>query len=386
MTFLLMNKRFFLFLLTLFILSASILALASENNPPIPQDNPPKSPFSKGGQKGDLAKGGEGAFEVSLIAVGDVMIGGHVKEFTDQFSFNYPFEATRDILQNADLTFCNLEGPIAKNGVKEEGKEFTFKTEPKAAEGLANAGFDVVSLANNHIMDYGADALFETIEHLEKNNIKDIGAGKDLSSSRKPALFEVNGVTIAFLAYAFTFPLHFYAEPDKPGSAPGVSEFIERDIKKAKKKNDIVIVSFHWGAELMTEPKEYQIKIGHSAIDWGAAIVLGHHPHVLQGIEIYNKGLIAYSLGNFAFGSYSKNVKDGMMLSIRFNKSGLKEAKIIPISVYNIDVLFQPKVLKGDDGRRVIEHIKKISQGFDTQITLVEDIGVVALWDYKNSM
>ena len=317
--------------------------------------------------------------QVSLIAVGDVMIGGHVKEFTDQFGFDYPFEATKEILQRADLTFCNLEGPISKKGVKEEGKEFTFKTDPKAAEGLAKAGFDVVSLANNHIMDFGAEALFETIEHLEKNNIKGIGAGKDLSASRKPALFEINGIKIAFLAYAFTFPLHFYAEIDKPGSAPGVPEFIEKDIKKAKQKNDIVIVSFHWGAELMTEPKEYQVKMGHNAIDWGASIVLGHHPHVLQGIELYKSGLIAYSIGNFAFGSYSKNVKDGMMLSVDFNKNGLNSVKIIPAYVYNIDVLFQPRILTGDEAKRVINHIKEISEGFNTQIEIVDDAGAITV-------
>ena len=224
-------------------------------------------------------------------------------------------------------------------------------------------------------MDFGADALFETIEHLEKNNIQGIGSGKDLSASRRPALFEINGIKIAFLAYAFTFPLHFYAEQDKPGSAPGVPEFIEKDIKKAKQKNDVVIVSFHWGAELMTEPKEYQINMGHNAIDWGASIVLGHHPHVLQGIELYKNGLIAYSIGNFAFGSYSKNVKDGIMLSIKFNKAGISEAKIIPISVFNIDVLFQPKVLKGDEAKRVINHLEKISAGFNTEVAIVEDTG-----------
>ena len=256
------NIKALLFLLILFFLSADTLYSADENNPPIPP----------------LKKGGEGGFEVSLIAVGDVMIGGHVKEFTDQFGFDYPFDAVKEILKEADIAFCNLEGPISKKGVKEEGKEFTFKTEPKAAEGLANAGFDVVSLANNHIMDFGADALFETIEHLEKNNIQGIGSGKDLSASRRPALFEINGIKIAFLAYAFTFPLHFYAEQDKPGSAPGVPEFIEKDIKKAKQNDVVIVLSLR---QRMTEPKEYQINMGHNATT-KAIIVLGH-PHVAGG-------------------------------------------------------------------------------------------------------
>ena len=317
--------------------------------------------------------------EISVVCVGDIMLAGNAEPVIEWHGVDYPFDETRAILQGADLAIGNLEMPIAVTGEPVPEKEYTFLGQPKVAEGLANAGFDVLALANNHMGDYGDVALLETLEILTANQLKYCGAGPDLETARQPAIVEVKDKQIAVLAYSNTFPFEYFADEADPGTVRGKAEYFIPDIKAAKKWADLVIVSFHWSGELVTEPREYQELFGRKAIDVGADLVFGHHPHILQGVEVYRGRLIAYSLGNFAFGSYSKNVQTSGILRVTFQAGEMKRAEIVPINVSNHEVVFQPEILSGDAAEAVIDEVRTLSEKWGTQVTMEGDSGIIQL-------
>ena len=233
------------------------------------------------------------------------MLGGTGTPEFQRFGYDYPFEKTRGLLKQAQLVFGNLEGPMTHADHAPVEKKYVYRSPPeKVAPALRNAGFNVVSLANNHTMDQGVEGLRHTLEALDLVGIKYAGAGMDLAAARRPAILQAGNTRVAFLAYTLTFPEEFWATPDKPGSPFGHEAHVRADIAAATRQADIVIVSFHWGAEGKIELRDYQKQLGRAAIDAGAAAVIGHHPHVLQGVERYRHGVILYSLGNFAFGTY----------------------------------------------------------------------------------
>jgi len=258
-----------------------------------------------------------------------------------------------------------------------ENKQFTLRAGPIAAEALKQANIRVVTLANNHSMDFGPLALKDTLDALEENGILATGAGMDLDDARAPAFLKVRGKTLAFLSYSLTFPLEFFASPRRPGTAPGYTEYVKADIEKVRPAADLVIVSFHWGAELMTAAKDYQVELGHNAIDWGADLVLGHHPHVLQEIEIYRGRMIAYSLGNFVFGSESNRTNSSMILLLTFRGKGLVKVEAVPLDVNNYRVKYRPRVLSGRGARDALESINTASARFKTKLEFDGDRGVI---------
>ena len=178
-----------------------------------------------------------------------------------------------------------------------------------------------------------------------------------------------------------TYPENFWAEHGKPGTAFGHAAHIERDVAKAKQQADVVVVSFHWGRESTTELRYYQPQLGHVAIDAGAALVLGHHPHILQGVERYKDGLIFYSLGNFAFGSYSQRARRSAIAEITLRDKRLLQARLLPLNVYNPEVIFQPQPLTGAAAQEVIRSLQKLSLALGTHIEDHEGIGVISLTD-----
>ncbi len=175
---------------------------------------------------------------------------------------------------------------------------------------------------------------------------------------------------VAFLSYSLTHPDEFFAGAGTAGTAPGYSRHFTADIKQAKKNADCVIVSFHWGEEGLEKPKPYQITTAHKAIDAGADIIIGHHPHVLQGVERYKDGVIFYSLGNFAFGSNSRSAAISMIARITFD-GGVKEVEIIPLNVLNSQVSFQPRILKGAAAKAVAKKIDRLSSGLKSYLSVV---------------
>jgi len=323
---------------------------------------------------------------VKIIAVGDIMMGGSSEEIMLREGYDYPFKNVQDILKSGDIVIGNLECPVTDGGTPFKNKRFVFKMKDSAILSLKQFNFSLFSLANNHILDFGEEGLMDTINALEKYGIGYAGAGSNLFKARAPAIEERNGLRFGFLSYTLTLPDDFFAEEDKPGTAFGREEFLKEDIKNLRKNVDIVIVAFHWGKELSSIPEEYQVYTGHLAINYGADIVLGHHPHTLQGIELYKDGIIFYSLGNFIFGSYSRNVTDSIIAIIDVEKENykkgiksafIKKIELIPINVFNPDVVFQPKIYNAEDALMVIKKISDLSTGVDIKFS--DSMGIIDL-------
>ena len=310
---------------------------------------------------------------ISIAAVGDIMIGNHTVEYIEKYGVDYPFNATSKVLSQADIAFANLESPFTNTGTKFE-KKFNFKVPPDYAIGLIKAGFDVVTLANNHILDYGMDGLENTITVLDSIGLDHCGAGLSLAQAQQPAIIERNGFRIAFLGYSMVFPEEFWANRSMGGTNYPYN--MEKNIRQADSLADFIVVTFHWGAEGVNFPKDYQKFFAHTAIDCGADLVLGHHPHVLQGLEIYKNRLIAYSLGNFSFSSYSQRASESMILKVYLTTGGLLFAKIIPISVDNYEIAFQPRILSEDRADTILAHLKTYSESLNPT-NIINDNGYV---------
>lgn len=320
--------------------------------------------------------------EVTLIAVGDVMLSRKVGRAINEYGTSYPFKYTASLLKSADITFGNLESPISTRGNQIPGKQIWFRADPKSIEALTEAGFDVLSVANNHALDYDSPAFLDTIEILEGAGIKAVGGGKNLTEARRPVIMEVNGITIGFLAYSeladifwdHKYPRRFQATDTIVGVAPLVIEQIEEDIAALRQQVDYIAVSLHWGIEYKYHAEPYQKKLAHRMIDAGANFILGHHPHSLQGVEVYNHGLIAYSLGNFVFDQeWSEQTKQGLILTIKITPLGLEKAELIPVYIDK----GQPVVAKGDMAALILNLTQEASSRLGTVVEIDGDIGVV---------
>ncbi|HEY8554275.1 MAG TPA: CapA family protein [Burkholderiales bacterium] len=330
----------------------------------------------------EAAEDGEaqrGVGVLTVAAVGDIMLGGTATPELERFGYDYPFERVGELLRAADIAFGNLEGPLTERGTPYP-KQYVFRSPPdRVAPALARAGFDVVALANNHSLDYGVEGLRDTIAALERVGIRYVGAGENLAAARRPALLEARGVRVAVLAYSLTFPEEFWATADAPGTAFGHEEHVRADVAAARRRADVVLVSFHWGGEGTTELRDYQRKLGHAAIEAGAAAVLGHHPHVLQGVERYRDGVILYSLGNFVFGSYSRTAVRSVIAFLDIAGGRVRELRLRPINVKNVDVVFRPQLLRGADADETVRTLQDLSLALGTALENRDGVAVLRL-------
>lgn len=278
--------------------------------------------------------------EITLLFVGDVMLSRAVGDIMERTgNWNYPFLNTAEFLRSVDITFGNLEGPISSGGTK-IGSIYSFRVDPRVVEGLVYAGFDVLSIANNHILDYGRDALIDTIQILQTAGIDLVGGGLSYKLAHEPVIKTADGIKVAYLAYTPLIPATLGFREAAPAVAFLDLETAVSDVRVAKALSDIVIVSLHWGDEYQESPTEREKEIGRALIDAGASLIVGHHPHIVQEIEKYNRGFIAYSLGNFVFDqNFSKETMEGIILQATVRKNKIVEVKPIKIK---INSSFQP--------------------------------------------
>lgn len=271
-----------------------------EIRPAPPRPDPPIRQEGDGGA-GQPPEGGE-QLRVRLAFVGDILLGGNVEKMMMKHGYDYPYAHVSGYLQSVDIAAGNLENPVTSRGTPQE-KQFVFRASPDAVPALAESGFDLLSLANNHSLDYGPEGLKDTAALLDRHGLRYVGAGADAEEAFRPVIVEKNGIKVAYLGFSRVIPdTSWHAGKNRPGLA-GTYDVRKpaEAIAKAAEEADLVVVLVHWGVERMSLPEKYQQQLGRQYIDAGADLVVGSHPHVLQGFETYKGKWIAYSLGNFIF-------------------------------------------------------------------------------------
>lgn len=299
--------------------------------------------------------------ELTVSAVGDCTIGTD-EQFDKGSNFDafyivkkdpgYFFQGVRDILAADDLTIINMEGTLTESTTRQD-KTFAFKGAPKYTEILTAGSVEAANMANNHSKDYGDQSYTDTIQYLE-------GAGIATFGYERTAVMDIKGIKVGLVG--------IYVLADGMERQQQVID----NIQSVKEQGaQAVIVSFHWGTEKATTPDDTQKALAHIAVDHGADLVLGHHPHVLQGIEQYNGKNIVYSLGNFCFGgNRNPSDKDTMIFqqTFTFENGNLVQdnvTNIIPCSLSSVKEYndYQPTVLEGSESERVLQKIQELSAG-----------------------
>lgn len=315
--------------------------------------------------------------KLTVIAVGDILFDRQVASFIAKEGSGAPFAYVSPILQSGDIAFANLECPLSNKGSRLKEKDVTFRGTPQATVGIRQSGIDVVSLANNHALDYGPQALADTISLLNRSGIKSAGAGQNISQAHQPAILKVRNKQVSLLAYSYVIPAGFFASPSHPGIASARSpDRVAQQVKEAKKTSDFVILSFHWGVEYQDYPISIQRQLAHTAIDSGADLVLGHHPHVIQGLEIYKNKLIAYSLGDFVFDHFSRKTGEAFILKCEMSQEKVLSATCIPVYLTSYG---QPRVVKGKEAKTILSRLATISSPFQTRLILQNNVATVQI-------
>ncbi len=274
--------------------------------------------------------------EIKLIFVGDIMLDRGVKRAVDNYgngSYDFLFSYMTDVLNSADIAFGNLENVISDEGQITNLLRYylgmCFRADPISVDGLVSAGFDVLSVANNHLGDYGREAMEDSFNILADAGISYVGGGFSEAEAHAPVVVNVNDTSIAYLAYNKAESgqtTQWVARESTSGMAWLNQDSLENDIPNAKDEADLVVVSIHLGDEYFYSPNSDQTYYAHLAIDLGADLVIGHHSHVIQPVEVYEDGFIAYSLGNFVFDQNEPGTMTGLVLAV-----SVKEKKITTV-------------------------------------------------------
>ncbi|GAC1670130.1 MAG: CapA family protein [Candidatus Acidiferrum sp.] len=312
----------------------------------------------------------------SVIVVGDIMLGGRAKNAVAEFGPDYPFDGVLPLLRRAPIVLGNLEGPFAEKARKQR-RNFSYRVDVNLASSLSRAGFNVVTLANNHLMDCGTSGVLETLDALSNANVRAMGAGTNEHSAHEAVILQADGMRIGLLGYYWN--RRTAATADRPGSAMDTPEALEADIRRLREHADRIVVTFHWGVPYEREPSSEDRAKAHFAVDCGADAVVGHHSHIVQPFEIYRGCPIFYSVGNFAFGSGNSRA-EGLLVGLRFEDKRTV-VDVYPLYVKNRDprVNYQPKVLTGKAAKRVLAEMIKSSGENATFMELQNDRGHMEL-------
>jgi poly-gamma-glutamate synthesis protein (capsule biosynthesis protein) len=332
--------------------------------------------------------------------------------------------------RKTDFVVANLENPLTNSVVKTD-KAATIKGDPAIAPSLSEVGIDLVTVANNHAMDFGVEGLAETIKVVNESDVLTVGGGMDLESASRPEYVEIEGLRIAVFGFTSSVPTGYAAGPNRPGVAPirahsrffidnmtldeqpGISPWVEtkvnqndmeyacRRVAEARKETDFVIVNMHWGipngwcAAFQGPLADYQQPLAHALIDAGADVIVGHHPHTIHGIDKYKHGLIAYSLGNFLFHGMGEDMglkltiayppykfdsisqgeaRESLIMEIVLEDKKMKEVRFLPIILNSQG---DPEFLNQASAEKVIKRLERLSKDFQVKIEIKHSVGIL---------
>lgn len=319
--------------------------------------------------------------QLRLVAVGDIMLGRNVGKRLEAKpnKYLYAFKDVASYLKKGDITFANLESPLTFNthGLSKAHK-IVLKASPNAKTALVDGGFDIVSLANNHMMDYYDTGLFDTMKALKEAGIAFSGGGRNLDEARKPSILEKNGLKIAFLSYTDMAEGVYVGDPsiryaagkNSSGVAPRRLEMIREDIRKIRKDVDLIAISLHWGVEETFTVTPAMVEFAHQLLDEGADMILGHHPHQFQGMELYKGKPVFYSMGNFIFDQNDPENRESFILDMTFTEKKLTALAAIPIRILEKDHV---KVQTGKDAASMLAREASLCRKLGTGCKITAD-------------
>lgn len=296
---------------------------------------------------------------IELIFVGDVIPGRTVERKILAYGGDYtlPFAHTAAALRQGDLTVGSLDSALSDRiSPPTDPYTYYFVASGRFCEGLLQAGFDAMTLATNHSMNFGAEGLSDTIALLEGSGIVPFGGGMNLEQARRPALFELKGVTFALLGYDDITYEYYGAGESWAGTAPADAEWVAADIAAARARADVVIPYFHWGWEYTREPSPRQQQLAHLAVEAGADVVMGSHPHWVQTMERYQGAAVLYSLGNFVFDQmWSLETRQGAIAHLIFRGNRLVNVRLQAVL---IEDYFQPRLLPASQAEEIYRAVQ----------------------------
>jgi poly-gamma-glutamate capsule biosynthesis protein CapA/YwtB (metallophosphatase superfamily) len=314
---------------------------------------------------------------VRLMAVGDVMLGHAVADVITEEGAAHLFSPVAETIAASDVFILNLETPVTARA--NEADAFVFSASPETLAGIPRGRATVANLANNHVFDAGVEAFADTARHVREAGMHAVGAGMDLDEAGRVEVVESQGLRLGFVSFTYARP----ARRGVPGCAPLDRGFVEARVRAAREQADVVVASFHAGIEYVQVPTRTNVALYRAAVEAGAALVLGHHPHMVQGLERWQGGLIAYSLGNFIFDYADDEVRaaryaqtaityygeaplraddlrtlDGMILDVRLGPAGVIDHAVIPTRANRS---FQAVPLQGEAAGAFLERLDELS-------------------------
>jgi poly-gamma-glutamate synthesis protein (capsule biosynthesis protein) len=321
---------------------------------------------------------------ISIAAVGDICLGKGIREKVELHGTNFVFRNIVGELKKSDIMIGNLEVVFPGSRKAAEKWHSDIWAFDDSFSCLTEAGFDVLTLGNNHIMDFGAAGLENTINLLDGHGIRHTGAGMDTRSAGDPVVMDLGSITIGFLCYADDEGQ--IAGRSRAGVVEATKRNILRDIERLRERVDTIILTLHMGLEFESYPAPNKVSLARLSVSAGADIVLCHHPHVLQGIEVYNGSLICYSLGNFVFQVHDSGYQDNhlpytawsVIVKIELSKNGYVSHALVPVVIGEDHC---PSTAEGDGGEKIIEHVKHISRPLSDQRCL-QRLYCMACWRF----